>query len=153
MRQYRACVIDSLGLGITCVIYHSTMCTRHPDLVSFAFYAIPTFHIIIRRIFNVLVYSHFLITVPNLLITLVKVSTQQCYEQQKKYYVVGNSCTCIRREMHVYTGCIGGLLANTVYCIEVTVSVLLRHDSPHLPSWLMPARRDGSRWFHGKLSV
>ena len=24
------------------VLYHSTMCTRHPDLVSFAFYAIPT---------------------------------------------------------------------------------------------------------------
>ena len=29
------------------VLYHCTMCTRHPDLVSFAFYAIPTFHIII----------------------------------------------------------------------------------------------------------
>ena len=38
--QCRACVIDSLGMGITCVLYHSTMCTRHPDLVSFAFYAI-----------------------------------------------------------------------------------------------------------------
>ena len=37
MRQYRACVIDSLGLGITCVLYHCTMCTRYPDLVSFAF--------------------------------------------------------------------------------------------------------------------
>ena len=34
VRQYRACVVDSLGLGIT-------MCTRHPNLVSFAFYAIP----------------------------------------------------------------------------------------------------------------
>ena len=34
VRQYRACVVDSLGLGITCVF---TMCTRHPDLVSFAF--------------------------------------------------------------------------------------------------------------------
>ena len=43
VRQYRACVVDSLGLGITCVLYHSTMCTRHPDLVSFAFYAIPIF--------------------------------------------------------------------------------------------------------------
>ena len=43
VRQYRACVIDSLGLGITCVLYHSTMCTRHPDLVSFAFCAIPTY--------------------------------------------------------------------------------------------------------------
>ena len=27
VRQYRACVIDSLRLGITCVLYHST---RHP---------------------------------------------------------------------------------------------------------------------------
>ena len=41
VRQYRACVIDSLRLGITCVLYHCTMCTRHPDLVSCAFYAIP----------------------------------------------------------------------------------------------------------------
>ena len=32
LRQYRACVVDSLGLGITCVLYHSTMCTRHPDI-------------------------------------------------------------------------------------------------------------------------
>ena len=47
VRQYRACVIDSLGLGITCVLNHSTMRTRHPDLVSSAFYAIPIFHIII----------------------------------------------------------------------------------------------------------
>ena len=29
VRQYRACVIDSLGLGIICVLYHCTMCTRH----------------------------------------------------------------------------------------------------------------------------
>ena len=34
VRQYRACVVDSLGLGITWVLYHSTMYTRHPDLVS-----------------------------------------------------------------------------------------------------------------------
>ena len=34
VRQYRACVVDSLRLGIiiTCVLYHCTMCTRHPDL-------------------------------------------------------------------------------------------------------------------------
>ena len=44
VQQYRACVIDSLELGITCVLYHSTMCMRHPDLVSFA---IPIFHSII----------------------------------------------------------------------------------------------------------
>ena len=47
LRQYRACVVDSLGVGITCVLYHSSMCTRHPNLVSSAFYAIPIFHIII----------------------------------------------------------------------------------------------------------
>ena len=46
VRPYRACVIDSLGLGITCVLYHCAMCIRHPDLVSFTFYAIPI-HIII----------------------------------------------------------------------------------------------------------
>ena len=56
VRQYRACVVDSLGLGITCVLHHCTVCTRHPDLVSFTFYAIPIFHI---RIFNLLVSSHF----------------------------------------------------------------------------------------------
>ena len=54
LRQYRACVVDSLGLRITCVLYHSSMCTRHPNLVSSAFYAIPIFHIIILRIFNLL---------------------------------------------------------------------------------------------------
>ena len=43
VRQYRACVVDSLGVGITCVLYHSSMCTRHPNLVSSAFYAIPIF--------------------------------------------------------------------------------------------------------------
>ena len=47
VRQYRACVVDSLGVGITCVLYDSSMCTRHPNLVSSAFYAIPIFHIII----------------------------------------------------------------------------------------------------------
>ena len=29
------------------VLYHCTMCTRLPNLVSFAFYAIPIFHILI----------------------------------------------------------------------------------------------------------
>ena len=43
VRQYRACVVDSLGLGIACVLYHCTMCTRHPGLVSSAFYAVPIF--------------------------------------------------------------------------------------------------------------
>ena len=59
MRQYRACGIDSLGLGITCIFYHCTMCTSRHDLVSFAFYAIPIFPILIRRILTLLVPSHF----------------------------------------------------------------------------------------------
>ena len=57
VRQYRPCVVDSLGLGITCALYHCTMCTRHPDLVFFAFCAIPI-------LFFKLIY-------PNLLIILV----------------------------------------------------------------------------------
>ena len=32
VRQYRACVVDSLGLGITCVLYQCTMCTGIPIL-------------------------------------------------------------------------------------------------------------------------
>ena len=47
LRHERACVVDSLGLGITCVLYRCTMCTRHPNPVSFAFYAISIFHILI----------------------------------------------------------------------------------------------------------
>ena len=57
VRQYRACVVDSLGLGITCVLYHCTMCTRHPDLVSFTFYAIPIFHIIILIYLSPLIFK------------------------------------------------------------------------------------------------
>ena len=66
VRQYRACVVESLGLGITCVLYitYSTMCTRHPDLVSFAFYAIPHYNFIYLSLL-------ILITIANLLIVLV----------------------------------------------------------------------------------
>ena len=46
MQKHRACVIDSLGLGIMCILYHCTMCARHHNLVSFV-YAIPIFHILI----------------------------------------------------------------------------------------------------------
>ena len=60
MRQYRACGIASFGLGNTCIFYHCTMCTSCHDLVSFAFYAIPIYiPILIRRIFTLLVPSHF----------------------------------------------------------------------------------------------
>ena len=37
LRQYTACVIDSLGLGITRVLYHCTMCIRHPNLSALLF--------------------------------------------------------------------------------------------------------------------
>ena len=47
VQQYRDCVVDYLWLGITCLISLYTLCTRHPDLVSFAFNAITIFHIII----------------------------------------------------------------------------------------------------------
>ena len=43
VQQYRACVIDSLGLQVISRLYHCTMCTRHHDLVSLDFYAIPIF--------------------------------------------------------------------------------------------------------------
>ena len=45
---YRACVVDFLGVGIMCVYYIIVlaMCSSHHDLVSFAFSAIPIFHIL-----------------------------------------------------------------------------------------------------------
>ena len=58
----RACVVDSLGLGITCVLYHSIMCTRHPDLVSFAFY-IPEFLLYLYEHVHVQVYIHVVVAV------------------------------------------------------------------------------------------
>ena len=98
-------------------LYHCTMCTRHPDLVSLDFYAIPF------EFLHLLVSSHFqtdLITILNLLIILLQVSSNAM--SRKKYYVVGSldySCIC----MYMYTekcistwACgIGGLLVNTVY--------------------------------------
>ena len=53
MRQYRACVIDILGVGImyVCYIIVLAMCRIHPDLVSFAFSAIPIFYILIFNLF------------------------------------------------------------------------------------------------------
>ena len=38
VRQYRACVVDLLGLGIhMCGVYYSIMRTTHPDLVCLLF--------------------------------------------------------------------------------------------------------------------
>ena len=41
VQQYRACVV---GCELR-ILHHCTMCTRHPDLVTLDFYAIPIFHI------------------------------------------------------------------------------------------------------------
>ena len=47
VRQYRACVVYSLGLGITCVLI-TVLCVQGiPILSPSLFYAIPIFHIII----------------------------------------------------------------------------------------------------------
>ena len=35
MRQYGACVVDSLVLGITCILHHYPMCTSHPDIFHY----------------------------------------------------------------------------------------------------------------------
>ena len=38
VRQYRAWVVDLLGLGIhMCGVYYSVMCTTHPDLFCLLF--------------------------------------------------------------------------------------------------------------------
>ena len=102
MRQYRACVIDSLGLGITCILYRCNVCTRHPDLV-FAFYAIPIFYIIYL---SPLIFK----TVFNLLTILVQVcsnakavkKTRMDYSRHTVRYMYANACK-------------GALLTNTVY--------------------------------------
>ena len=56
------------------ILYHCTMCTRHPDLVSLDFYAIPIFHILLFS---------FLIMSPNLLIILVHVSSNATISKKK----------------------------------------------------------------------
>ena len=38
VRRYLACVVDSLGLELH-VLYHYTMCTRHPNLVISSLYS------------------------------------------------------------------------------------------------------------------
>ena len=54
------------------VLYHCTMCTRHLDLVSLDLYAIPIFPILI---FTFTCLLSFLITILNLLIILLQVSS------------------------------------------------------------------------------
>ena len=58
MRQYRACGIDSFGLGITC-IFITALCVQTVMILSPLLF-MPSLHsILIRRIFRLLVPSHF----------------------------------------------------------------------------------------------
>ena len=93
---------DSIGLVslilLGCellVLYHCTMCTRHPDLVSLDFDAIPIFHILITFIY--FIFNH----IPNLLIILVQVSSNAT--SSKKYYVLGTNVVwsiCVHVHVH-----------------------------------------------------
>ena len=120
VRQYRACFVDSLGLGITCLIslyyvYKASPLLFMPSLYSnsknFYIYLSPL-------IFNSSSADH------------IGGSIQQCHKQQKIL-----RCTCsldysrtyMYMHVHVYMyveKCmstrahgIGGLLANTEHCI------------------------------------
>ena len=108
VRQYRACGIDSLGLGITCILYHCTMYTSRHDLVSFAFYAIPIFPLN----FYITCPLSFLITIPDAADHIGTRSIQQCYKQQKKRL----RSMYIDAVSYMNAKCTyGSLLTNTVY--------------------------------------
>ena len=94
VRQYMACL---MGWELR-VLYHCTMCTSPPNLISLDFYAIPIFPFTFTCLL-----SFELITIPNL---LIGASIQQCHEQQKNTtsQVVWTICVHVRREMHVCTG-------------------------------------------------
>ena len=66
---------------------------------------------------HLLVSSRFeidVITIPNMLIMLVQVSSNGTSSQRiRRIWLYMNMY--MHREMHVYTGCVGGLLANTVH--------------------------------------
>ena len=92
LRYTRACVVDSLGLGITCVLYHSLYYVyKASQSCLLCFYAIPTY----------ILHSNFLVS-PHFYITILKsadnngASIQQCYEQQKKLDTgsLEYLCTC-----------------------------------------------------------
>ena len=79
------------------VLYHCTMCTRHPDLVSLDFHAIPIFP------FEEILHLHLspLILIPNLLIILVQVSSNAT--SSEKNYVIGSlDYSCIYMYMYMY---------------------------------------------------
>ena len=107
VRQYRACGIDSLGLGITCILYHCTMCTSRHDLVSFAFYAIPIY----SKNFYITCPLSFLITIPDAADHIGTRSIQQCYKDYAVYTPVAKHAVSYMNAKCTY----GSLLTNTVY--------------------------------------
>ena len=103
VRQYRACVVDSLGLGITCLIslYYvykvSQSCLLcHPYIPH-------------SNLFFTFVD---LITIPNLKSAdHIGAGIQQCYEQPRHKYSLDYSCTVhVRRHVHGLHSYIGKTL-------------------------------------------
>ena len=81
VRQYRACVVDSLGLGITCLI--SLYCVQHIPILSLLIFMpslYSTFQF--KEFLHLLVSSHFKLTIPNVLIILVQVSSNATSSQK-----------------------------------------------------------------------
>ena len=64
VQQYRACVVDLLGLGIyMCdVMCITLLCVQPIPILSASFYAIPISHFVIQRIFHLLVPSLFMLS-------------------------------------------------------------------------------------------
>ena len=83
MQQYRACVIDFLGMGIICASYITVLCVQAIP-ISLAFYAIPIFHIL--TLTCPLFFYTDLITILNAA-GHNGASNQQCYKHQKDYVV------------------------------------------------------------------
>ena len=101
MQPHRACVVDFLVLGTTCILYRCKMCTSHPDLVSSA---ILIFHIL--NLYTCLLL--FLITIPNALTILVQVSSSA---KKEDYTLVENKTihstqSATRTQMHVWELCL-----------------------------------------------
>ena len=121
LRQYRACVVDSLGVGITCALYHSSMCTRHPNLVSSAFYAIPVLHIIIWRIFNLLVLygygQHLSEIMMSVLQKLEGLTKELCFIIRPG----GRPVSMQNFRLNVYT----------VTCFDIGIVCIIRTDKHH----------------------
>ena len=130
---YRACVIDSLGLGITCVYvsYITVLCVRSCFL---CFLCHP--YILHSNLYIYL--SPPIIKLLNLLIILVQVSSNATSSKKYTSGSLDYSCTCTQDKCK-YTGCIGYLLANTIHCISSkkgTVMVCCFASTHHtFPAW------------------